>query len=81
MQPSESSLSSFVFLKVFLDLPHPLSIQSVVLFVANGSCVLFIIFQMLAHVMASAVALRVRLIPSVLSLKLMCFLYLPFHIL
>ena len=53
MHPSESSLNSFGFLKVFLDLPPPLSLESVFL-VANASNVLFIISQVLAHVMASA---------------------------
>ena len=42
MQPSESSLNSFGFLKVFLDLALPLSLESVFL-VANASSVLFII--------------------------------------
>ena len=52
MHPSESSLNYFGFLKVFLDLPPPLSLESVFL-VANASNVLFIISQVLAHVMAS----------------------------
>ena len=56
MQPSESSLNSFGFLKVFLDLPPPLSHDSVFL-VANASSVLFIISQVFAHVMASGVIL------------------------
>ena len=52
MHPSESSsLNSFAFLKVFLDLP-PFLLESVFL-VANTSSVLFIISQVLAHVMAS----------------------------
>ena len=51
MQP-ESSLNSIGFLKVFLDLPLPLSIEFVFL-VANASSVLFIICQVLAHVMTS----------------------------
>ena len=52
MHPSESSLISFGFLKVFLDLLLPLSLESVFL-VAKASIVLFIISQVLAHVMAS----------------------------
>ena len=56
MQPSESSLDSFGFLKVFLDLPLPLSLKSVLLF-ANASSVLFIISQVLVHVMALGVTL------------------------
>ena len=56
MQPSESSLSSLGFLKSFLDLPLPLSLESVFL-VANASSVLFIISQVLAHVMASGATL------------------------
>ena len=52
MQPSESSLNSLGFLKVFQDLPLPLSLESVFL-VANASRVMFIISQVLAHVMAS----------------------------
>ena len=52
MQPSESSLNSLGFLKVFLDLPLTLSLESVFL-VANASSVLFIVSQVLAHVMAS----------------------------
>ena len=51
MQPSESSLNSFGFLNVFLDLPLPLSVQSVFL-VPNASSLLFIIYQVLAHVKA-----------------------------
>ena len=51
MQPSESSLNSFGFLKVFLDLPPPLSLESVFL-VVNASSVMFIISQLLAHVNA-----------------------------
>ena len=54
MQPSASSLNSFGFLKVFLDLPPSLSIDSVFL-VANASSVLFIISQVCAQVMASNV--------------------------
>ena len=50
--PSESSLNSFVFLNVFLDLPPPLSLESMFL-VANAYSVLFIISQVLAYVMAS----------------------------
>ena len=46
IHPSESSLNSFGFLKVFLDLPPPLSPDSVFL-VANASNVLFIISQVL----------------------------------
>ena len=56
MQLSESSLNSFGFLKVFLDLPLPLSLEFVFL-VSNASSVLFIISQVLAHVMASGVTL------------------------
>ena len=56
MHPSESSLNYFGFLKVFLDLPPPLSLESVFL-VVNASNVLFIISQVLAHVMASGPAL------------------------
>ena len=56
MHPSESSLNSFGFLKVFLDFQPPLSLDSVFL-VANASNVLFIISQVLAHVMASGPAL------------------------
>ena len=56
MQPSESSLNSLGFLKVFLDLPLPLSLESVFL-VANASSVLFIISPVLAHVMASGATL------------------------
>ena len=52
MHPSESSLNSFDFLKVFLDLLLPLSLESVFL-VAKASSVLFIISQLLAHAMAS----------------------------
>ena len=51
MQPSESSLKSLGFLKVFRDLPLPLSLESE-FFVANASSVLFTISQLLAHVMA-----------------------------
>ena len=54
MQPTDSSRNSFGFLKVFLDLPLTLSLESVFL-VANASSVLFIISQVLAHVMASGV--------------------------
>ena len=56
MQPSESSSNSFGFLKDFLDLPPPLSLDSFFL-VANASNVLFIISQVFAHVMASGVTL------------------------
>ena len=56
MQPSESSLNSFGFLKVFMDLAPPLSLKSVFL-VAIASSVLFIISQVLAHVMAQGVIL------------------------
>ena len=56
MQPPESSLNSSGFLKVFLGLPLPLSLDSV-FFVANASSVLFIISQVLAHVMASGATL------------------------
>ena len=52
MHPSETSLNSFGFLKVFLDLPPHLSLESVFL-VANASNILFIVSQVLAHVMAS----------------------------
>ena len=52
MQPSESSLNSFDFLKVFLDFPPPISLDSVFL-VANCSNVLIIISQVFAYVMAS----------------------------
>ena len=52
MHPTESSLNSFGFLKVFLDLPPPLPLESIFL-VANASSVLFIIYQVLAHVMVS----------------------------
>ena len=52
MHPSESSLNSFGFLKVFLDLPPPFSHESLFL-VANASNVLFIVSQVLAYVMAS----------------------------
>ena len=52
MQPYESSLNFLGFLKVFLDLPLPLSLESVFL-VANASSVLYIISQVLVHVMAS----------------------------
>ena len=52
MHSSESSLNSFGLLKVFLDLPSSLSFESVFL-VANASNVLFIISQVLAHVVAS----------------------------
>ena len=52
MHPSESSLNSFGFWKVFLDLPPPRSLESVFL-VANASNVLFIISHVLNHVMAS----------------------------
>ena len=45
-------MNSLGFLKVFLDLPLPLSFESVFL-VANASSVLFIISQVVAHVMAS----------------------------
>ena len=45
MKPSESSLNSLGFLKVFQDLPLPLS------------SVLFIISQVLAHVMTSGATL------------------------
>ena len=64
MQPSESSLNSLGFLKVFLDLPLPLSLESVFL-VANASSVLFIIDKMLAHIMASGAILVFVLEPSV----------------
>ena len=53
MQPSASSLNSLGFLKVFGDLPLPPSLASVFL-VANASRVLFIISQVLSHVMASS---------------------------
>ena len=56
MQPSESSSNSLGFLKVFLDLPLPLSLESVFL-VANASSALFIISQVLAHVTASGATL------------------------
>ena len=56
MQPSESSLSSSGFLKVFLDLTLPLSLESVFI-VAKASSVLFIISQLVAHVMASVATL------------------------
>ena len=56
MRPSESSLNSFGFLKIFLDFPSLLSLESVFL-VAKASKVLFIISQVLAHVMASGPAL------------------------
>ena len=46
MQPCESSLNFLRFLKVFLDLPPPLSLESV-FFVAKASSVLFIIYQVL----------------------------------
>ena len=52
MQPSESSLISLGFLKVFMDLPLPLSLEYVFL-VANASIVLFIIYQVFSHVMGS----------------------------
>ena len=52
MQPSESSLISFGFLKVFLDLPPILPLEAVFL-VANASTVLLIFSQVLAHVKAS----------------------------
>ena len=52
MQPSESSLNSLGFLKVFRDLPLPLLLESVFL-AANASSVLFITCQVLAHVLAS----------------------------
>ena len=55
MQPSESSLSSSGFSKVFLEVPSPLSRDSVLL-VANSSSVLFIISQVFVHVMPSGVA-------------------------
>ena len=75
MQPSESSLGSFGFLKVFLDVPPPLSRDDSVPLVANASSVLFILSQVLVHVMASGVAFEcLCLIPSAFSLKLMCFL-------
>ena len=51
MQPSESPSKSFGFLKVFLDLPPPLSLESVFL-VANAFKVLFIFSQVLAHVIS-----------------------------
>ena len=57
MQPSESSLNSFGFLNVFLDLPSPLSLDSLLL-VANASSVLFIISQVFAYVMASGATLE-----------------------
>ena len=47
---------SLGFLKVFLDLPLPLSLESVFL-VGNASSVLFIISQVLANVMASGARL------------------------
>ena len=56
MQPSESSLYSFGFLKVILDMPPPLLIDSLFI-VANASRVLFISSQVFAHVMASGVIL------------------------
>ena len=56
IESSESSLNSFGFLKVSLDLPFPLSLESVFL-VANASSVLFIISQVLAHIMASGATL------------------------
>ena len=52
MQPSESSLNSLGFLKVFRDSPPLLSLESVFL-VANASSVLFIISHVLPYVMAS----------------------------
>ena len=56
MQPSESSLNSLGFLKVFLDLHLSRSLESRFL-VAIASSVLFIISQVLAHVMASGATL------------------------
>ena len=56
MQASESSLNSLGFLKVFLGLSPSLSLDSG-FFVANASCVFFIISQVFAHVMASSVTL------------------------
>ena len=56
MQPTESSLNSCGFWKFFLDLPPPLSLESVFL-VANALSVLFVICQVLAHLMASGLTL------------------------
>ena len=56
MQPSEISLNAFGFLTVYLDLPSPLSLYSVLL-VANASSVLFIISQLFTHLMASGATL------------------------
>ena len=56
MQLSESSSNSFGFLKDFLDLPPPQSLDSVFL-VANASIILFIISQIFAPVMESGVTL------------------------
>ena len=56
MKPSECSLNSFGFWKVFLCLPPSLSLNAVFL-LANASSVLFIISQVFAHVMASGVTL------------------------
>ena len=61
MQPSESSLNSSGFLKVFLDLPPPLSLDSVFL-VANASSVLFIISQLFVQFMASGATLECALV-------------------
>ena len=68
----DSSLNSFVFLKVFLDFPPPLSLDSVFL-LANASNVLYIISQVFAHVMTSGFILVCgpnRLV-SLLSLTLL----------
>ena len=69
IQPSEWSLNSFGFLKVFLLLPHPLLLDSV-FYVANASSVLLIIPQVLANVMASGVMLACTPISFVIFVEL-----------
>ena len=56
LQPSESPLKSFGFLKIFLDLSSPHLLDSVFL-EANASSVLFIIPQVFTQVMASGATL------------------------
>ena len=68
MQPSESSLNYFGFLKVFLVLPLPLSLDSVFL-VANASAPYSSFSKVLDHVMASCVTLVRALVSLVILVE------------